>query len=50
MSDFTYTVFVIVVSLIGSLAALFAAAVVGVLFNDARHRIETAKTDLPRAA
>lgn len=41
MSEFTYTVFLIVLSLIGCLAALFAAAVIGVLFNDARRRIET---------
>lgn len=50
MSDFTYTVFLIVLSLIGALVALFAAAVIGVLLNDAHRRIETTETDLPRAA
>jgi hypothetical protein len=51
MSDFTYTVFVIVASLIGSLVALFAAGVIGVLVHDPHRRNETTEpAELRRAA
>lgn len=40
MSDFTYTVFLIVASLIGSLVGVLAAGVVAVLVYDTHHPIE----------
>jgi hypothetical protein len=51
VSDFTYTVFLIVASLIGSLVALIAAGMIGVLFYDTHRRLEiTEPVELPRAA
>ena len=51
MSDFTYTVFLIVASLIGSLVVLFVGGVVSVLFFDTYHRTEASEpAELPRAA
>jgi hypothetical protein len=51
VSGFTYTVFVIVASLIGALISLFVAGVVGVLFHDNHRPVEEAhQVELPRAA
>lgn len=51
MSDFTFTVFLIVSSLIGSLVTLFVGGVLWVLFYDTHREVETTKpAELPRAA
>lgn len=51
MSEFTYTVFLVVATLIGALVALFSAGVIGVLLHDADRLPETTEVaELPRAA
>ena len=51
MIDFTYTVFLIVASLIGLLVTLFAAGVIGVLLYDSHPGVEPVeRSELQRAA
>ena len=51
MSDFTYTVFLIVASLAGFLVGLLAAGVILVLISDTRRPRQTPDAvELPRAA
>jgi len=51
MIDFTYTVFLIVASLIGLLVTVFAAGVIGVLFYDTQSTIAPVeRVELQRAA
>jgi hypothetical protein len=51
MRDFTYTVFLIVASMIGALLTVFAIGVIGVLFYETHHTSAPADpTELHRAA
>jgi hypothetical protein len=51
VSDFTFAVFVMVASMIGTLVGLFTAGVIWVLLRDAYHQVEAPRqAELPRAA
>jgi hypothetical protein len=47
MSDFVYTVFLIVASMIGALLTVFAIGVIGVLFYETHHTSEPATPAAP---
>ena len=49
--DFTYTVFLVVASVIGSLVTVFAVGIIGLLLYDSNgHRHVEEPAELPRAA